>query len=468
MQTLTISEPNERQQLFLEEKHKYIAFGGARGGGKSWAVRVKAALLALRYPGIKITIVRRTYPELRANHIEPFKMLVSEVAKYNKTDKESIFKNGSVVRFRYAQYEKDLEKFQGSETDILFIDEATQFSEVEFQKFSACVRGVNDFPKRVYLTCNPGGVGHSWVKRLFIDRAYNGNENTEDYAFIKSLVWDNKVLMESNPDYVRQLEALPRKLRLAWLEGNWNVFQGQFFEDFMQEPDILKCEQLGLTPEQAKKERKLTHVIEPFEIPKGWQIYRSFDWGYSKPFSCDWWAVDYDGRAYLILQLYGCTGQANEGIKWTPDRVFSEIRKIEKEHRWLKGKWIGGVADPAIWNAETGESIAETAERYRIYFDKGDHARIPGWMQVHYRLQFDSEGRPMVYFFNTCEHAIRTLPLLQFDEHRVEDLDSRGEDHFADSMRYFFMTRPITPPEEPDTAKDYDSNPLNLSRGWYM
>ncbi|MCH5199205.1 MAG: Terminase-like family protein, partial [Oscillospiraceae bacterium] len=253
----------------------------------------------------------------------------------------------------------------------------------------------------------------------------------------------------------------------AWLEGNWDIFEGQFFEEFTIEPDILKCEQLGISPEQAKKERRLTHVIEPFEIPKGWKIYRSFDWGFAKPFSCDWWALDYDGRAYLILQLYGCTGQANEGLKWTPDRVFREIRKIENEHRWLKGNFIQGVADPAIWNAETGESIAETAERYMVYFDKGDHARIPGWMQVHYRLQFDEEGLPMVYFFNTCEHAIRTLPLLQFDEHRVEDLDSRGEDHFADSMRYFFMTRPITPPAETDTAKDYDANPLNLTRGWY-
>ncbi|MCH5199009.1 MAG: phage terminase large subunit, partial [Oscillospiraceae bacterium] len=219
MQTLTISEPNERQKLFLEEKHKYVAFGGARGGGKSWAVRVKAALLALHYPGIKITIVRRTYPELRSNHIVPFSEMMGNIARYKESTKECVFDNGSVVMFKYAQNEKDMRKFQGFETDVLFIDEATQFTEEQFQKFRACVRGVNEFPKRRYLTCNPGGVGHSWVKRLFIDRAYNENERPDDYAFIKSLVTDNKALMESDPDYIKQLEALPRKLRKAWLEG---------------------------------------------------------------------------------------------------------------------------------------------------------------------------------------------------------------------------------------------------------
>ena len=164
---------------------------------------------------------------------------------------------------------------------------------------------------------------------------------------------------------------------------------------------------------------------------------------------------------YRILELYGCTDTPNEGVKWTPERVFAEIHRIETEHRWLRGKTIQGVADPAIWDAETGESIADVAARYRVYFDKGDHARLPGWMQVHYRLYFDDNGYPMMYVFKNCKAFIRTMPLLQYDEHRVEDLDTDGEDHVADEVRYFLMTRPIKPRKAPlPAAKQAD--PLKM------
>lgn len=438
---LILQRPSDKQKLFLSEKHKYTAFGGARGGGKSWAVRTKAILLALNYPGIRICIIRKTYPELKANHIDNLRGILGDIAVYRESSKEFSFKNGSRIILKYSQNEKDLDKFQGLEMDVVFIDEATQFPEAMYQRISACVRGVNNFPKRIYLTCNPGGVGHAWVKRLFIDRKYKTGEDGNDYAFIRSMVTDNGALMSADPEYIKKLEALPPKLRRAWLEGDWDIFEGQFFEEFLDDSSHYE-------------DRKWTHVIEPFEIPKGWQIYRSFDWGFSKPFSCDWWAVDYDGRAYLILQLYGCQTDISgavlpdEGLKWSADKVFSEIHRIETEHRWLQGRQIIGVADPAIWASSGGEAIIESADRNQVHFYKGDHQRIPGWMQVHYRLAFDSEGRPMVYFFNTCHHAIRTLPLLQYDEHKPEDLDTTQEDHFADSFRYFCMSRPIKPSEE--------------------
>ncbi len=430
--TLFLSAPNDRQREFLKDTHRYVAFGGARGGGKSWAVRTKAVLLAFGFPGIKIMIVRRTYPELRANHIGPLRQMLGDFAVYKDSTKELSFPNGSVILFRHCQTQGDIDKYQGTEVDILFIDEATQFSEELFDRFKACVRGVNSFPKRIYLTCNPGGVGHSFVKRLFVDRAYKESENGEDYSFIRSLVTDNKALMETNPEYISQLKALPPKLRKAWLEGDWNIFEGQFFEEFRDIPEHYK-------------DRKFTHVIQPFEIPRDWTIVRSFDFGFAKPFSCDWWAVDYEGRAYLILQLYGCTATPNEGVKWHPDRIFSEIHRIESTHRWLKGKQITGVADPSIWDVSRGEAIISFADRNLVYFGKGDNKRIPGWMQCHYRLSFDDNGFPMVYFFNTCKHAIRTLPLLQFSESIPEDLNTAQEDHFADSFRYFCMSRPITP-----------------------
>ena len=401
-------------------------------------------------------IIRKTYPELTENHINPMCVMLKchhpvkseRIASYNDSKKNITFPNGSRILFRYCDIEKDADRFQGTEVDILFIDEATHQSEDKYKKLSACVRGVNNFPKRIYLSMNPGGEGHGWVKRLFIDKAYTVGENADDYVFIQSLVTDNRALLESQPDYIKQLEALPPKLRKAWLEGDWNVFSGQFFEDFADRPDQYES-------------RQWTHVIEPFEIPDGWKIYRSFDWGYNKPFSCGWWAVDYDGIVYRILELYGCTETPNEGVKWTPPQVFAEIHRIETEHRWLKGKKIQGIADPAIWDAETGESIADTASKHQVYFTPGDHKRIPGWMQMHYRFAFDENGYPMMYIFSNCKAFIRTIPLLQYDEHKPEDLDSDGEDHVADEVRYFCMSRPIKPriATKPD---EFSKNPLSL------
>lgn len=447
--SIVIPEPNEKQKRFLSDHHKYVAFGGARGGGKSWCVRVKSTLLSFQFTGIKVMIMRRSYPELYANHIKPLlAMLPIGSYKYNDSKKELTFPNGSTILFRYCNNDKDLLNYQGTEVDVLFIDEATQFTEEQYKILIACVRGVNNFPKRVYLTCNAGGIGHQWVKRLFITKSYAEGENPDDYSFIQSLVTDNKALLKEQPDYLKQLEALPPKLKEAWLYGNWDIFEGQFFEDFVDRPENYDS-------------KTWTNVIEPFEIPDGWKIYRSFDWGYNKPFSCGWWAVDYDGVAYRILELYGCTKTPNEGVKWTPPQVFAEIARIEREHRWLKGKKVVGIADPAIWNAETGKSIADVASEHSVFFQKGDHERIAGWMQVHYRLAFDENGYPMMYVFSNCKAFIRTIPLLQYDDHKPEDLDTSGEDHVADEVRYFLMSRPIKPriPKKPD---EFEKNPLHM------
>ena len=449
MPDFPIPSPSPRQEEFFRDTHKYVAFGGARGGGKSWAVRVKALMMCLKYPGIRIAIVRRTYGELRQNHILPMQTAAAGVAVYTESKREMSFENSSVINFLYCRSTADLDKFQGTEYDVMFIDEATQFTEEMYDRMKACVRGTNKFPKRIYLTCNPGGRGHGWVKRLFIDKVYKSGERAEDYSFIRSLVTDNKALMESDPDYVNKLRALPQKLRKAWLDGDWNIFEGQFFEEFADVPEHY-ADRIG------------THVIDPFEVPRHWTVYRSFDFGYSKPFSCDWWAVDGEGRAYLILQLYGCTGQPNEGVKWDPDRIFSEIRRIETEHRWLAGKHILGIADPSIWDASRGEAIIEAADRHFVFFQKGDNKRLPGWMQCHYRLNFDSSGRPMVYFFNTCRDAIRTLPLLTYSDTDPEDLDTSQEDHFADSFRYFCMSRPMRPTDSSKPASLCASDPLEL------
>ena len=453
---------NEKQEAFLASKVKHTAYGGARGGGKSWAVRDKAKRLCLRYPGIKTIIIRRTYPELVNNHINPLQDdLPKAVARYNKTEKVFLFRNKSTINFGYCNNEGDLLQYQGAEYDVIFFDEATQLQEMWIKKIIACVRGVNNFPKRVYYTMNPGGASHGYFKRLFIDKKYEKGENPEDYVFIQALVTDNKALMESQPEYIQQLEALPPKLREAWLYGRWDIFEGQFFEDFRETPDVQKCVEVGITPEQALEQHRFTHVIEPFEPPRGWNIMRSYDFGYAKPFSLGYWAVDYDGTLYRIMEMYGCTQTPDEGVKWSPDEQFKRIRDFERQHPWLKDrKIVDSVADPAIWDSSRGESIAETAARYGIYFSPGDHERIPGWMQVHYRLQFDENGYARMYVFKNCTAFIRTMPLMMYSETHPEDLDTKLEDHCPDEVRYMCMSRPIAPiiPIEP---KIILSDPLN-------
>lgn len=422
--------------------------GGVKLGGKSWAIRAKACIMGMAHPGIKMLIIRQTYPELETNHIRQLRaMTVPTYATYNSQRKQLTFITGSIIDFRYCKTDADLDRLQGSEYDLIFIDEATNLSEYQLKAIAACCRGVNSFPKRIYYTCNPGGQGHGYIKRIFIDRIYEPNEKPEDYSFTQALVQDNKALMEMDPDYIHFLEALPTKLRKAWLEGSWDIFEGQFFEDFVDDPEHYE-------------DRQWTHVIEPFDIPPGWKIYRSYDFGYSKPFSCAWWAVDYDGRLYRILELYGCTGEPNEGVKWTPNEQFKKIQDIERQHPWLKNKHIRGVADPAIWNSESGESVADTAAKYQVFFEKGDNERINGWMQMHYRFQFDENGIPMMYVFKNCKAFIRTIPLMIYDEHAVEDLDTTLEDHVADECRYMCMSRPIKPKIKQE-HQEIGDDPLN-------
>lgn len=450
MRTIKIN-PSEKQLLFLKDTHRHVAYGGARGGGKSWAVRIKAFLLCGTWPGIKVLIVRKTYPELYNNHVLPLMQLLHGVAKYNQTNKVFTFGNGSRILLGYCNNDGALAQYQGQEYDVIFFDEAAQLQEQWIRLINATVRGVNSFPKRTYYTLNPGGPSHGYFKRLFIDRRFEGEEKPEDYSFIQALVTDNKVLMEAQPEYLSNLKSLPPAQRAAWLEGRWDVFEGQFFEEFRDDAAHYA-------------DRRFTHVITPFEPPRGWSIYRSYDFGYGKPFSCAWWAVDFDGTLYRIMELYGWTGEPNEGVKWTPDRQFAEIARIEREHPYLKGREIHGVADPSIWDASRGESVAQTAARYRVYFTPGDNNRIAGWMQVHYRMQFDEDGYPRMYFFENCQAAIRTLPMMMYSKTNVEDLDTTMEDHAADEIRYFCMSRPIKP-LRPVKTRVLLNDPLNQFGG---
>lgn len=448
---LNIPTPNPKQEEFFRSTARYTAYGGARAGGKSWAMRVKCVLLCLRYAGMQVLLLRRTLPELTENHVNPLLIMLDGIATYNKQEKVFRFPNMSRLKLGYCANETDVLQYQGQAYDVIGLEEATMFTEFQFN----CLRESNRssgmmkelFSPRMYLTMNPGGVGHHWVKRLFIDRDFQEKERPEDYVFIPASVYDNTVFMERDPDYVSQLESLPEKRRKMMLLGDWNCVEGAFFEEFKNDPGHYE-------------DRMFTHVISPFFPPPNWTIYRSFDFGYQRPFSVGWYAIDTDGVIYRIAEWYGCTGTANEGLRIPPEDIFKEIASIESQHPYLKGKRILGVADPSIWDASRGISVAETASKFGIRFVPGDNKRIAGWMQCHYRFAFDENGFPQFYVFSTCKAFIRTIPSLQYDSHHVEDLDTNGEDHIADEFRYLCMARPIKPlsPKQPDP---YMQSPLH-------
>ena len=457
--------PNVKQYKFLLSRKRHIAFGGARGGGKSWVVRVKAFLLANRYgrpdkwsEGIKICIIRRTLKDLEKNHLKALQLLIGRQAKYNDNKKTFTFRNGATITLAYCDNDRDAEHIQGIEYDVIFFEEATQLKPEWIMDIAASTRGVNEFPHRCYYTCNPGGPGHAYIKRLFVDRIFKDTENPDDYEFIQAKVTDNTVLMKYSPEYVNFLKNLPPKRRAAWLEGSWEIYEGQYFNDFVHDSDHYG-------------DRLWTHVIDPVPIRRHWTIYRGLDWGYFRPFSVAWYAIDEEGIMYRFKELYGVqkSGQEslpNEGVGWAPEKLFREIAEIERTDPDLKGKQIIGIADPAIFQSQTGISIADTAQDCGVYFTPGDNTRLAGWMQCRYRLQFSDTGIPRFYVFNTCREFLRTIPTLQHDARNVEDMDTEGEDHIADEWRYVCMANVISPiVEEPAYEPAYGADPLNMFGG---
>ncbi len=431
-----------KQQAFVNAKEDEVLYGGAAGGGKSYGQIIDSFIKAMQYPGIKQIILRNSFPELNRSIILTAQSLFpKELYTFSSSSHKMSFVNGSLIEFGYIASDSDVSNYQSAEYDIIRFDELTHFTEFQYKYMRSRLRGANKFPKQIKSSTNPGGKGHNWVKEMFINPSPPGKsfvKNETSFLFIPAKVTENKFLMENDSSYIRRLKSLPLKERKALLHGDWDIYEGQFFSEFKNDPEHYE-------------DRFHTHIIKPFAPPPEWTIYRSFDFGYARPFSVGWWATDYDGRLYRILELYGCRKDeaglpvANTGVKWTPEKIFKKVSEIEKSHPWLKGKDIFGVADPSIWDKSRGISVADVAESFGVYFEKGDNNRIPGWMQVHYRLQFDENEIPMMYIFSNCEGFIRTMPSLVFSKTHAEDLDTDGEDHIADEVRYMCMAHPIAP-----------------------
>jgi hypothetical protein len=452
-------KPQKKQEIFLSRFEDEALYGGAAGGGKSDALLAEA-LRQVHIGSYRGLLLRKTFPECRELIDRSHQMYKTAFpnAVYSASSHVWTFASGAKIYFGSMQHPDDKVKYQGQQYDFIGFDELTHFTWGEYSYLFSRNRPSGK-GTRCYIraTCNPGGVGHGWVKERFIEgkeplKTYyetvtvQGKTYRRSRVFVPSTVFDNQILLENHPDYIASLAILPESEKRALLYGDWNSFNGQVFSEFRN------CPENG---------RTYTHVIKPFEIPEGWRRWRSFDFGYSRPFAVQWWAVDYDGRAYLYRQLYGCTDTPNTGVRWEPVKIAEKIREIEEEEE--KGHNIYGVADPSIWDTSRGTdgTIITMFERKGVYFEKGNNARVAGKMQLHYRLRFDSEGYPMLYVFDTCKPFLRTIGSLVHDSVNPEDIDTRQEDHDYDACRYFLMTNPITPkPFKKEREPQF--NPLNL------
>ncbi len=399
--------PQEKQLEFFMAHTKYVAYGGARGGGKSWALRRKVVLMCARFAGISVLLLRRTYAELRDNHIRILMSELKDIAEYTDSRKTFEFPNGSRIRLGYMDSESDTSQYQGQEYDIIGIDEATQLTEFQFQTLKGCLRGANKFPKRMYLTCNPGGVGHGWVKRLFIDKEYRDGENKSDYTFIPARVYDNKILLESNPDYLGQLKSLPQGLREAWLDGSWDGFEGQFFREF--DRDI--------------------HTVPPFTPDESYEKYCAIDYGLDM-LAAVFVAVDSDGRAYVYDEVH----KSNLIVSDAASEILAKADGVKLF-----------IAPSDLWSRQkdSGKSIAELFAANGVYLTRLSSERVQGWsaLKEWLKVKMDKNGKvysDMVITYN-CENLIRCLPLLLYDSTKPGDASTvpHSITHAPDALRYF-------------------------------
>ena len=463
----TIWTPQPKQAEFMSRAEDEVLYGGAAGGGKSDALVIEA-LRQIHIPHYKGLILRKTFPELTdlIDKSQLYYRRLPERPVYNTSSHTWKFPSGAQIIFGSLQHEKDKHKYQGKAYDYIAFDELTHFTQAEYEYLKSRNRATGSGTREyIRATANPGGIGHGWVKERFITAEIPGKTIWEKISvdvngykvngwksrvFIPSNVFDNQRLLENDPDYLIRLASLPESERKALLYGDWDSFSGQYFTEWRNLPEHYK-------------DRKWTHVIEPFEIPAHWPIYRSYDYGYAKPFAMTWYAHSDDGILYQIAELYGTTGDPDVGIRWTVDEQFREVARIEREHPLLRGKHILGVADPAIFAEDGGISIADTAAKnHRIYLNKADNNRIPGWQQMRYRMQFDDKGYCRYYVFNTCRHTIRTIPGLIHSTRIVEDLDTTGEDHIADTIRYICNAHIVKPIKRTPPQRIITDDPLDM------
>lgn len=428
-----------------EEGPTQIGLGGARGPGKSHAVLSQVGLDDVqRTPNLKALFLRQTGAAAKESFEDVIERALRGRADFDYVNNTLKFPNRSKVILGGFYTERDIDKYVGIEYDLIIIEELNQLTEERYIKLRGSLRTSKpNWRPRVYASFNPGGVGHGWVKETFIMPYRNAIET--DTRFIPSTYKDNPAL---NPEYIQYLEGLEGDLGKAWREGEWDLFAGQFFNTW----------------------KYTTHVCEPFKIPEDWKKVIAFDYGYAAPSSVGWYAVSTDGQVFRYRELYktGMTFKTlvEEIVALTPDDEFISY-------------W---VADPAIWsttgqndNGLSGVDIMKA--RYRelqkeknrtrpmefkplqqeLNIQKAVNDRMSGWdvMREYLTPYPDQDGNATakLQIFSTCTEAVRTIPAMVHDEHKVEDMDTDLEDHACDEIRYFLMSRPV-PHESKNAAEE--------------
>ena len=396
-----------------------IGVGGARGPGKSHGVLSQTGIDdCQRISGLKCLFLRYTGSAAK----ESFDDLVTKVLQgrmsFRRTATSIKLKNGSRIILGGFKDERDIDKYIGIEYDIIIVEELNQITKEKYMKLRGSLRTSKpNWRPRMYTSFNPGGVGHTFVKERYVIPHREGKEN--ETRFISSTYKSNPYL---NKEYTQYLESLDGDLGKAWREGEWDLFAGQYFGQWRHEK----------------------HVVEPFKIPESWKRFRAIDpSGRDGVTSCHWYAVDQDGRVWCYKEHYGTGLDA--------DQHADEIHKMSCDRDGVEEDYIYTIIDGAAF-AKTGysETIADIYERHGVRGLIPAHKeRVTGWNAVNYYLRWQEKDentgkminkKPLLQIFSNCVNIIRTLPELQHDKNNPEDLDSDGEDHAADELRYFLRT----------------------------
>ncbi len=426
----------KKQKSFIDSTESEVLFGGAAGGGKSYGQVADALIFALKYPGSKQLILRRTFAELDKSLIRlSLSLFPRAIYTFNSSTHTGRFKNGSIIDFGYCAAEFDVYQYQSAEYDVIRFDELTHFTENQYIYLISRVRGANDFPKQVKASTNPGGIGHGWVKARFVDPAPSGESFVGSDGlrriFIPALLSDNKFLAAGDPGYKERLLALPEREKKALLYGDWNIFEGQYFTEF----------------------RRDKHICQPFEIPKSWRKYRTIDYGLDR-LACLWIALSPDGICYVYREF--C--ESNLTISSATAEILKRTPPAEEIYATL--------APPDLWSRsqESGRSKATIFAEYGINLTKTSNDRECGWLAVK-ELLIGKEGRPKICFFPGCEEITRCLPALIVDRLKPSDCSTEPHHltHAPDALRGFaiFHTRPADEPKKarckwtPDMWEDY-------------
>ncbi|MFA5562241.1 MAG: terminase family protein [Eubacteriales bacterium] len=431
----------QKQRLFLEADATEVLFGGAAGGGKSYGQLIDALLYALRYPGSRQLILRRTYPELEKSLIRTSRALFpGDIYTYHAGNHCGRFCNGSLIDFGYCADENDVYQYQSAEYDTIRFDELTHFTEFQYLYLVSRLRGANPYPKRIKSSTNPGGVGHRWVKARFIDPVPPGETfaapDGTTRLFLPARLEDNCFLMAADPGYRQRLEVLPEAQKRALLLGDWHLFEGQYFGEFSYQ----------------------THTCEPFDIPAGWRRYRTVDYGLDR-LACLWVALDSTGRAYVYREL--CA--SNYMISQASEAILSLTPPEERIYATL--------APPDLWHRsqESGRSKALLFAEHGLDFTKTANDRETGWLAIKEWLRPDRDGYPRLQIFRCCTELIKCLPMLQYDPARPTDtlITPHEITHAPDALRGFaiYFSRPAEEavPEKPlslyspDLLADYEA-----------